>query len=108
MLAGSHRLSPMTAKQILNRNSVIRRRPDVVAANVDQDVVMVSIESGYYYGVSDVARQIWQALEQPIKIADLIDELAVTYKVDRATCAEQTMSFLEDLLNEQLIRVEHE
>ena len=48
---------------MLTLNSIIQRDPEVIAAEADQDLVMVSIATGYYYGVSDVAREIWDAIE---------------------------------------------
>ncbi len=91
---------------MLNLDSIIQRDTDVIAADADQeDLVMVSIAKGYYYGVSDVGREIWKLVEHPKKVSDLIDDLAATYKIDRATCEEQTLSFAEEMLAEGLIRV---
>jgi hypothetical protein len=79
-----------------------------MTAEVDRDLVMVSIANGYYYGVSDVAREIWEAIEHPKRVSDLIDELTTTYNVDRSSCEEQTLSFLHDLLTDDLLQVKNE
>ena len=92
---------------MLNLNCIVQRDPDIIAAEADQDLVMVSIANGFYYGVSDVARNIWQAIEHPKKISDLIDDLTSSYNVDRSSCEEQTLSFLEDLLIERLLQVKN-
>jgi len=92
---------------MLNLDCTVQRDPDVIAAEADQDLVMVSIANGFYYGVSDVAREIWEAIERPKKISDLIDDLAATYNIDRSTCEEETLSFLEHLLSEQLLQVKN-
>jgi hypothetical protein len=67
---------------------------------------MVSIATGSYYGVSDVAREIWEAIERPKKISDLVRELTASYGIDSHACEEQTLSFLEALHDEGLLRVE--
>jgi hypothetical protein len=90
---------------MLNLDCIVQRDPDVIAAEADRDLVMVSIANGFYYGVSDVAREIWEAIEHPKKVSELIDDLAVTYNVDRSTCEAETLSFLEDLLTEHLLQV---
>jgi hypothetical protein len=95
----------MTFPQMLNLDCVVQRDPDVMAAEADQELVMVSIANGFYYAVSDVARQIWEAIEHPKKISDLIDDLATAYNVDRSMCKEETLSFLEDLRAEGLLKV---
>lgn len=91
--------------QKLSLNSVIQRNPDVIAAEAGEDVVMVSIDKGYYYGVSDVARAIWEAIERPKKVSDLVGDLVETYNVDRSLCEKETLLFLEDMLTECLLKV---
>src|SRR5215510_6820674 len=78
---------------------------NVISAEAGHDIVMVSIANGLYYGVSDVAREIWEAIEQPKKISDLVDDLTATFNIDRTRCEQETLSFLEDLRNEGLLQV---
>jgi hypothetical protein len=95
----------MTVPRTLKLDWIVQRDPDVLGAEADQDLVMVSIVNGAYYGVSDVAREIWEAIEHPKKISDLIDDLTASYNVDRSSCEEQTLSFLESLMTERLLQV---
>lgn len=90
----------------LNVNSTVRRHPDVIAAEAGDDIVMVSIEKGYYYGVSNVGREIWGSIEHPVKVSDLIDHFVQTFDVERSLCEQETLSFLEDLLRENLLQVQ--
>ena len=71
---------------MLTLNSIIQRDPEIIAAEADSDLIMVSIATGYYYGVSDVAREIWDALEHPKMVSDLINDLKASYNVDSALC----------------------
>jgi hypothetical protein len=90
---------------MLGMDSIVQRSTDVIAAEADKDLVMVSIANGSYYGVADVGRDIWEAIEKPKKVFDLIEDLCARYDIDSASCQEQTLSFLETLLNEQLLQV---
>jgi hypothetical protein len=89
----------------LNLDCVVQRHHDVVAAEADQDIVMVSVANGLYYAVSDIAREIWEAIDRPKKVSDLIEDLTASYNVERHLCEEETLSFLEDLRNEGLLQV---
>ena len=90
---------------MLTLNSIIQRDPEVISAEADQDLIMVSVATGYYYGLSDVAREIWDAIERPKRISDLIDNLTASYRIDLSSCKDQTISFLEALLDEGLLQV---
>jgi hypothetical protein len=92
---------------MLALTSIVQRDPEVIAAEADRELVMVSVATGHYYGLSEVAREIWDAIERPKKISDLVDDLVTTYNVDLASCEEQTLSFLTALLNEGLLQVEN-
>ena len=92
--------------QKLTLNSVVQREPNVIAAVAGEDVVMVNIDKGEYYGVSNVAREIWDAIESPKKVSDLIESLVTNYHVDRTLCERETLLFLEELLTERLLRIE--
>ena len=95
----------MTFPHMLDLQCVVQREPEIVAAEADKDLVMVSIANGFYYAVSDVAREIWEAIERPRKVSDLIDDLAKSYDIDRTICQAETLSFLEDLRSEGLLKV---
>jgi Coenzyme PQQ synthesis protein D (PqqD) len=98
----------MTFPQMLDSQCVVQRDPEILAAEADKDLVMVSIANGFYYAVSDVAREIWEAIERPRKVSDLIDDLAKSYNIDRTACQAETLSFLEDLRSEGLLKVSDE
>jgi Coenzyme PQQ synthesis protein D (PqqD) len=95
----------MASSERLNLECTVQRTSDVVAAEAGQDIVMVNIATSSYYGVSKIAREIWEAIERPKRISELIDDLTATYNVDRSLCEEETLSFLRDLLSEGLLQV---
>ena len=95
----------MNTNKTLKLDSVVQRRSNLMSADVDEDVVMVNVETGYYYAASDVAREIWEAIERPTKISDLIDDLTATHDVERSECQEQTVAFRETMLAERLLQV---
>ena len=45
--------------------TVVVRDPDMIAAEMDGDLVMMSIERGEYFGVGGVGPRLWELLEAP-------------------------------------------
>ena len=105
VILSSRSLNLLPKIHMLTLNSIIQRNPEVIAAEVDQELIMVSLATEHYYGVSDVARDIWDAVERPKKVSDLVDDLTATYDIDPSSCKDQTLSFLETLFNEGLLQV---
>jgi Coenzyme PQQ synthesis protein D (PqqD) len=90
---------------MLTLHSIVQRDPEIIGAEAGQDLVMVSVSSGHYYGLSDVAREIWDAIERPKRISELVDDLSASYEIDSSSCEEQTLYFLNALLDEGLLQV---
>jgi hypothetical protein len=95
----------MALGKTLTLETVVQRNSDVIAAEAGSDLIMVSIENGLYYGVSDVAREIWELIERPQRISDIVEQLMGVYEIDRSSCEEDTLSFLDGLRAEGLLEV---
>jgi hypothetical protein len=77
------------------------------ATQVQDETVVISLETNCYYGFGRVGSRIWELLAQPIDFGSLCARLQQEYKVDEATCKEDTIPFLQQLWQERLIvRVE--
>jgi hypothetical protein len=85
--------------------SVVVRSPDQVSGALDGKVVLLSIENGEYYNLNEVGSRIWELLEQPVAVADLVARLQVEFDVDRGTCEREALAFLEQLRHDNLLRV---
>lgn len=67
---------------------------------------MMNMDKGYYYGVEDVAKFIWDALAEPLSVAALCDRIMAAYMdAERATCERDALAFVEELLAENLVDV---
>jgi hypothetical protein len=85
--------------------TVISRSPSVLTAEVDGEVVMMSIERGRYFGLDDIGSDIWKRLEAPCSFADLIDRLAADYAADRATIAADVQALLGRMVEQDVVRL---
>jgi hypothetical protein len=85
--------------------SIIGRNEDVFAGQIDDEMVMVSIQSGNYFVLNLTARRIWELLETPLSIADVCDKLVQEYAVDPQTCRAEVVQFVEKLQENQIISV---
>lgn len=80
---------------------------DIVASDIDDEKVMMSVGKGCYYGLDPVGSRVWELIENPIRFSSLIDELLLRYDVDRETCERDVVAFLDELRIDGLVRVEN-
>ena len=86
----------------LTPQTTIIRNPRLIAADMDGDTVMMSIESGEYFGLGGVGTRIWELIATPHTLAQLVTAICAEYDVDAATCEADVRRFLDDLLSNGL------
>ena len=87
----------------LSLSSLVRWSDDQLAATVDQEIVILSVERGFYYGLDDIGSEIWQQMATPVSVGALCDALAAKYDADRATIEHDVLALLETLVAEGLV-----
>jgi Coenzyme PQQ synthesis protein D (PqqD) len=85
--------------------TMISRSPSVLTAEVDGEIVMMSIERGRYFGLDDIGGDIWKRLEGPCSFGQLIDRLVVDYDADRATIAADVRALLGRMVEQDVVRL---
>ena len=89
----------------MDLNSLVTRSDDVLASEVDGEIVMMSIENNTYSGLDAIGSEIWGLLEKPISVAEICDFLVSHYDVERRVCENDVLAFLEDLASNKSIRI---
>lgn len=74
-----------------------RRNPDLIAADMDGDVVMMSIDRGDYYGIGGVGARVWELLESPKTLDDIVQTICREFEVDQVRCHVDMARFLDEL-----------
>jgi hypothetical protein len=85
--------------------TLIQRRDDILFNTLDKEVVMLSIENGEYYGMDEVGSHIWEILAKPIKLKELVEILQSEYEVSAANCKKETLTFLAELEQRNLLKL---
>lgn len=91
--------------QPLSLACVVRWSSDQIAAPVDGEMVILSIERGAYYGLDDIGSEIWQCMATPISIDALCDVLESKYDADRPTIERDVIALLGKLVTDGLVSV---
>ncbi len=97
----------MKQKQHIDSTTILQRNPDQLFTMIDDEVVMLNIKHEEYLNLNQHASYIWQKLETPCSFGELTDHLCSTYDVDRKVCVRDTMDFLTELVEKDIIQISH-
>jgi len=82
----------------INIESIIRRKTEqILTSEVGDELVMMDIDSGQYITFNKVAHLIWQQLEQPVKVNDMILALMEKFAVSKEECTKDTLDCLNKM-----------
>jgi len=70
---------------------------------VGDEVVMMGMESGKYVGLNNVGSVIWQLIEKPIQVTEIVTDLLRTYAIAKEKCEQQVLQFLEKIKEQDML-----
>ncbi len=85
----------MTAKITLQTR--VTRHDSILFTELEDAVMMMSIDNGEYYNLSAVSADIWKTLETPQLVQAICEHLMQVYEVDQGICQNETIAFIQDL-----------
>lgn len=83
--------------------TIVQRDPGQEFSLIDDEVVMLSLNTGEYYAMNSVASRIWQILEERRTVREVTAILKEEFEVDDKTCMEDTLECLYDFREKSLI-----
>jgi hypothetical protein len=76
---------------------------DQVSADLSGEVVILGMKEGAYFGVEVVGARIWELLQTPRRLGDVVATLTAEYSVPPDQCAADVLAFVEDLAGRGLV-----
>ncbi len=91
------------SQAVITPETVIRRSDSILASNLENEVVMMDVESGSYYGLEEPASRIWDLLAEPKSVSDLVVALQSEYDITPEQCQHEVISFVEELKKRKVV-----
>ena len=88
----------------LTPDSRVVRSEEFITSTVDNELVMMSLEKGTYYGLDAIGSRIWENIAEPITVGALCQKLIDQFEVDPDKCQTDVLTFLNELHREDMIR----
>ena len=89
----------------LTSDSIVVATPRMVSADLGEEVIVLHLENGLYFGLGNVGARIWKLLKKPVSVGKIEELLQDEYEVDPETCRKEVLSLISRLLEENLVEV---
>lgn len=89
----------------ITESTLVTRKTNTTFSEIDNELVMMDLEHGKFFGLNEVGSTIWNLIAEPITVKALCDKLQLEYKVDRQECEEHTKSFLLALEESNMLKL---
>jgi hypothetical protein len=90
---------------MIGLDSIVKHDPALFAADILEETVILSVEQGRYFSMTETSRAIWARLEKPTWVGELCRELSKEYDAPEADITRDTLAFLNYLFERGLIRL---
>ena len=90
----------------ISEKTIVYRSESLISNNLGEDVVMMDIENGSYYGLESVSASIWKLTESPVSVGSICDKLVDEYDVSLDKCRQEVVTFLNDLIERNIVEIQ--
>ncbi|KAB7708158.1 lasso peptide biosynthesis PqqD family chaperone [Bacillus aerolatus] len=95
----------MITNQNISLNYEVTQGQGNIVSDMDGEKVMLSINNGKYYNLGEMGGEIWDLMQAPITVNQMVTTLLSRFQVEQDECEEQVTSFLNHLFAEGLIEI---
>ena len=96
----------MNNSKKVSKESVVQRKEDhLIISKLGNDLAMMDIQSGAYITFNKTGRIIWELIENPVRIKDIIQNLIDRFGIDEGACTSETINFLSQIEKQDMLRI---
>ena len=81
----------------------MKRSKSTMTRRVDDEAVILDVESGRYFGLNEVGAFVWDLLEHEVTHDDLVDAVAGSFDVDRERASGDVAALCGELIERGLL-----
>ncbi len=86
-------------------HSMVTRNNSIVVGIIDEEIVMMNLETREHYHLNSSGKQIWDLLDQPQTVDELCRALGSRYEVTSEACEKDILRFVEELAAQGIVLV---
>jgi hypothetical protein len=99
------RLERVSVPKSVTLTDVVCVSASQVASRVGDEIAILGLDDGVYYGLDPVGARIWELLQQPTPLSRVLATLVLEFEVDEGTAQSDLLVLVSDLLEKKLVEL---
>jgi hypothetical protein len=96
---------PLSTRDPLLPSTIILVSKNCLCCELSGEMVILSAETGTYFGLDRMGVFIWNLIQEPATLASIRDAVMNRFEVDQKQCEEDLKDFVRDLLEHGLAEI---
>jgi hypothetical protein len=95
-----------TMPRTLSLESRVVASPEQVSCELDNELVILNLRNGEYYGLDEVGAQIWTLIQDSTTVLAVRDAILRQFDdVDTQECTDDVLELLQDMADSNLLMI---
>ena len=90
---------------MLSKSSIVKISKNVVHCEVEDEVIILGMKDGIYYGLDHVGVFIWNIIQSPINVNEIHIAILENFDVTKEESETDLLELLSELVDNNLIEV---
>jgi len=89
------------------RQATVVAVKDQISCNVAEEAVILHITTGTYFGLNEVGAAVWNLIQSPRTVAEIVAELQQRFEVSADQCEADLLRLFQELDQAGLVQIQH-
>jgi hypothetical protein len=91
---------------LITASSLVFKEKSITSSALDDELVLLNVDTGDYYTLNKTGSFIWGLLEQTPEVSKLIDLTAQKFAIEHEKACNDILVLLNNLASEKLINIQ--
>lgn len=90
---------------MVQKESVVKASKDQVSCDLLGEAAILDLKSGQYFGLNPIGSRIWELIQEPKSVAEILSSLLSEYDVEAARCESDLLGLLDEMERKGLVEI---
>jgi len=89
----------------LDKETMVKASEGVIHTTLDNEIVLMHVSDGKYYGLNEVGSFLWEHIKEPAKVKQICSAIESEFEVEPDECHRDVLRILGQLFDIGLVEI---